>query len=99
MPPGFSNPPYSCIPDFRSIYLFMYDLYNVATHKCMYLYDLLIYQPYRCIEMSNFGDLLMYSSREKGGGGAIPAAHVYYALYRELPRGVEPILKLTLPPV
>ena len=28
-----------------------------------------------------FGDLLMYSSRKKGN---IPAAHVYYALYREL---------------
>ena len=33
-----------------------------------------------------FGDLLMYSSREKG---AIPAAHVYYALYRELPPGLH----------
>ena len=33
---NFSNPPYSCIPDFRNVYLFMYDLFTFATHKCLY---------------------------------------------------------------
>ena len=30
----FSNPPYSCIPDLRNVYLFMYDLFTFATHNC-----------------------------------------------------------------
>ena len=34
----FSDPPYSCIPkaDCRNVYLFMYDLYSFATHRCKY---------------------------------------------------------------
>ena len=52
----FSDPPYSCIPeaDCRNVYLFMYDLYSFATYRCKYFYAMLIYQPYRCIEMGNF---------------------------------------------
>ena len=51
----FSDPPYSCIPeaDCRDVYLFMYDLYSFATHRCKYFYAMLIYQPYRCIIMGN----------------------------------------------
>ena len=49
----FSDPPYSCIPDCRNVYLFMYDLYSFATHRYEYFYAMLIYQPYRCIEMGN----------------------------------------------
>ena len=78
----FSNLPYSCIPDFRNVYLFMYDLFTVATHKSMYLYVLLTYQPYRCIEMSN---LVTYWCIAAVKRGAIPASHVYHALYKELP--------------
>lgn len=76
----FSNLPYSCIPDFRNVYLFMYDLFTFATHKCMYLYVLLNYQPYRCIEMSNLATYWCIAAVKRG---AIPAAHVYHALYRE----------------
>ena len=34
----FSDPPYSCIPeaDCRNVYLFVYDLYSFATHRCKY---------------------------------------------------------------
>ena len=32
----FSDQPYSCIPDFRNVYLFMYDLHSFATHRCKY---------------------------------------------------------------
>ena len=49
----FSDPPYSCIPDCRNVYGLPIHVHSFATHRCKYFYAMLIYQPYRCIEMGN----------------------------------------------
>ena len=50
------------------------------------LYNLLIYQYYKCIEILNFATYWCIAGLKKG---AIPAAHLYHALYRELPARVS----------